>query len=428
LNGVKKDTAGNILAQYSYAYDLAGNRVSAQTNGTVLATAFNSLNQGGAQTAGGSLFWQGHSNKPLYSVTLNGQPALVSGSTHFSGSVPVMAGTNAVQVAAEDTSANVTTNNFHVVIPAGSASAPTYDLDGNTTGDAQGNTYAWDAKNELVMITYPGGATSKFTYDGLGRRASIVETATNGTITSTKQFVFDGFNPVEERDASDSVTKRFFAQGVQIGATNYFYTRDHLGSIRELIDASASIVSRLDYDPWGQMTLVQGTLISDFGYAGMYFNRPSGLNLTMFRGYIPPACRWLSRDPLNSAEMKQGPNLYEYCSNDPLGKIDPLGQDATVIGAAIETIVEPGGGTAVGAGAGVIIDAAASGALVAGIWKLCHLKSDEDKRKCRAQCNEDWYAGEKECLQKPEPYRTKCLNDIQDQLNKCIRKCNGSWF
>ena len=34
---------------------------------------------------------------------------------------------------------------------------------------------------------------------------------------------------------------------------------------------------------------------------------------------------WLSRDPLQGAEMKQGPNLYCYVGNEPIDYIDSLG-------------------------------------------------------------------------------------------------------
>ena len=39
----------------------------------------------------------------------------------------------------------------------------------------------------------------------------------------------------------------------------YYYTRDHLGSVREMLNSSGSIVSRLSYDPYGKMTVVSGT-------------------------------------------------------------------------------------------------------------------------------------------------------------------------
>lgn len=54
----------------------------------------------------------------------------------------------------------------------------------------------------------------------------------------------------EERDSAGStVKKRFFGQGVQIGSTNYFYTTDHLGSIREMTRVGRiSSISRIFQD------------------------------------------------------------------------------------------------------------------------------------------------------------------------------------
>jgi hypothetical protein len=42
-------------------------------------------------------------------------------------------------------------------------------------------------------------------------------------------------------------------------------------------------------------------------------------------GYDPTVGRWLSRDPMNNAEMSQGPNLYSYVGNSPANRTDPLG-------------------------------------------------------------------------------------------------------
>jgi RHS repeat-associated protein len=50
---------------------------------------------------------------------------------------------------------------------------------------------------------------------------------------------------------------------------------------------------------------------------------------------------WLSRDPLSSAETRQGPNLYEYCLNDPVRYNDPDGRIIPVVVAGILLI---GGG------------------------------------------------------------------------------------
>ena len=50
-------------------------------------------------------------------------------------------------------------------------------------------------------------------YDGLGRRTKIVEKDNSGSVTSTKQFVWVGGEIAEERNGSNSVTKRFYVEG-----------------------------------------------------------------------------------------------------------------------------------------------------------------------------------------------------------------------
>jgi hypothetical protein len=78
--------------------------------------------------------------------------------------------------------------------------------------------------------------------NGASRRAKIVE-KNNGSVTNTKQFVSCAgeTQPCEERDGSNNVTNWFYAQGEQIRVSSYYYSRDHLGSIRELTDSTGAI-------------------------------------------------------------------------------------------------------------------------------------------------------------------------------------------
>jgi len=64
--------------------------------------------------------------------------------------------------------------------------------------------------------------------------------------------------------------------------------------------------------------------VTDFVYAGMFYNADSGLNLTQFRGYDPIAGRWLSRDPIGEATDRAG-NLYAYVGGIPISRRDALG-------------------------------------------------------------------------------------------------------
>ena len=216
--------------------------------------------------------------------------------------------------------------------PPPPADVYSYDPNGNTISrvyaDGSSNTFEWDAANRLAAITYGGNNNrTEFTYDGLGHYKKIVE-KNGATVTSTKQFVWIGNRIAEERDANNVVTQRYFAHGeerVGTGAAVYYYTKDHLGSIRELTDAAGSLRARYDYDPFGNATKVSGDLSVNFDFTGHYRHTASNLYLAPYRAYDPTVGRWLSRDSLEDAETSEGPNLYSYVRNNPSGATDPLG-------------------------------------------------------------------------------------------------------
>jgi RHS repeat-associated protein len=107
--------------------------------------------------------------------------------------------------------------------------------------------------------------------------------------------------------------------------TSCFYNKDHLGSVREMTNSSGTISGQLSYDPFGRTTVLQGTTLPDFQYAGYYLHTRSGLNLTRTRVYSAAFGRFISRDPIGEAG---GVNLYAYVGNNPASLRDPMGLDA----------------------------------------------------------------------------------------------------
>ena len=182
-------------------------------------------------------------------------------------------------------------------------------------------TYAWDAENRLIKIT-EGTKTTDIEYDGFHHWTRIVE-RNGATTVSDRRFIWDGNTLVEQRNGtSTTAAQRYLPQGVQQGTSKFFYTRDHLGSIREVVNNSGSVVARYDYDPYGRRTKLSGTFDSDFGFTGHYYHVPSSLHFAPFRAYSAEVGRWISRDPI---EEEGGINIYVYVSNNPTNSIDLSG-------------------------------------------------------------------------------------------------------
>ena len=163
-----------------------------------------------------------------------------------------------------------------------------------------------------------------FAYDGMSRRTKITELS-NGTVTSKKLYWWLGGTIVCERDGLVSgfpITKRYFGQGLVQGTTKLFYTFDHLGSVRELVDSAGVVQAQYRYSTYGERTKESGNLEADFGYAGLWHHGPSGLDLATYRVYDSINKRWISRDPLGEGVDY---NLYRYCVNNPISNVDPAG-------------------------------------------------------------------------------------------------------
>lgn len=324
---LKNQSTSTIVKRFAYNYDKAGNRSSEQIDNSVTSAAHNNINQLTSQSNGGPLRLKGTVNEPAAMAVTNETSSSPGAATvdidnAFKGSVNVSPGTNIVNVTATDYSGNDNQKIAKYQITAGNGVSRTisYDNNGNTISVQEGSTtidYTWDAADRLVKITQ-GDNITEFIYDGLSRR---VAEKLNGTVI--KRWLWCGTEMCEERDpAGATVTKRFFPQGEQIIGANYYFTRDHLGSVREMTDNSGALKARYDYDPYGRRTLVTGSDLADFGFTGHYYHKISGLHLAVFRAYDANLGRWLNRDPI--AE-DGGLNLYAYCYENPLNYFDPHG-------------------------------------------------------------------------------------------------------
>lgn len=84
------------------------------------------------------------------------------------------------------------------------SSGYTYDNAGNTTADAGGQSYTYDAENKMVAASNGGGTLGQYSYDGDGKRIKKVVPGTGETTI----FVYDaGGKQVAEYSTIVETTK-----------------------------------------------------------------------------------------------------------------------------------------------------------------------------------------------------------------------------
>ena len=311
------DTNETILKRYAYAYDPAGNRTVEQIDDAITLSAYDGLNRVTSQAPGGPLVVAGSLNE-AGTVTISGVPAVVDANNNFRGVVPTTSGTNTFTVVAKDASGNTTTRQYEVSV-TGATKTFTYDANGNLTADGT-RTFEWDARNQLLAVEI-GTSETLYAYDGNRRRVSL-ERRSSGTVVDHQDYVWCmPSRPCERRDSSGAVNRRFQSFGLRSGSDDLFTVSDHLSSTVAVLDGSATLSGRYDYDPFGNLSILSGTS-PDFGYTGHQWDSQNGLNLSLLRAKDPSIGRWLSEDP---AGPMDGPNLYWYVRNAPIVGIDVLG-------------------------------------------------------------------------------------------------------
>jgi RHS repeat-associated protein len=308
LQQIKNQTsAGSLLSQFDYTYDDAGQiKTWTKNNPGLSAPQRYDLTYDNADQM---------TKAPLKNALTN---TLI---TNYQYGYDLAANRTVEKIGGATTNSTPNSVNEIWLQSGGTNRTLLYDANGSLTDDGLTRTFEWDAANRLVAINTGTTNRSEFTYDGLSRCVKIVE-KTNGSVISTRKFVWCGMEKCEFRDAGDVVTDLIYPQGQYSGTIKYFYFRDHLGSIREMMRSNGTVVARFDYDPWGRSTAVLNTTLPDFNYTGLYRHSPSNLDMAVHRFYDPDLGRWLSRDPIAEAG---GTNLFAYVRNNPANAVDPFG-------------------------------------------------------------------------------------------------------
>lgn len=235
--------------------------------------------------------------------------------------------------------------NQYTSVAASGASpvVPQYDADGNLTAFGPW-TYAYDAANRLVSVSSNGVLLVANSYDAQSRRVRRVTPEASAT------FFYDGWNLVEERIAYTNgmtSTIRYYwgkdlsgtfqgAGGIggllylTVNGAVYVPFYDNNGNVTRYCDANGNTAATYTYDAFGRTVSRSGPLADVFRhrFSTKYHDAETHLCYYGYRFYAPALMRWLNRDPIGE---RGGFNLYCFCVNSSVSKIDPLGNKILVI-------------------------------------------------------------------------------------------------
>jgi RHS repeat-associated protein len=216
---------------------------------------------------------------------------------------------------------------------SGTPTSYSYLLDGHvlskTPFGGSPTTFTYDELGNLLQVAQPGSQVD-YVVDGQGRR---VERRKNGLVT--QRWLYQ--HPLQiaaELDASNAVVIRFVYAGGNSpeymikNNIRYRLVKDHLGSVRLVVNTTdGSIAQRLNYDPWGVVTVDTNPGFQPFGFAGGIYDPDTSLVRFGARDYDPEIGRWTAKDPIGF--NGQDANLYAYVANLPTAAVDHVGMAPT---------------------------------------------------------------------------------------------------
>jgi RHS repeat-associated protein len=109
----------------------------------------------------------------------------------------------------------------------------------------------------------------------------------------------------------DEILARTSAAGVTA-----WYMTDHLGSVRDVVSSSGSVLDHIAYDAYENVTSQSNAADGDeFQYAGMRTDAATGHSNDAARWYSPVMGRFLEQDRTGFAAGDT--DLYGYTGNNP---------------------------------------------------------------------------------------------------------------
>lgn len=200
-----------------------------------------------------------------------------------------------------------------------------YDVFGNPVIYAD-KPLSWE-KGKLV--DYNG---IRFEYDGYGNRVKKGDEIFIYNVDGKLLCVNKGDDILEFIYDEDGVC------GLKHGDKQYLYRENAQGDITHIYSLDGELAAQYEYDAWGNHIVKDGegniinskkhiANLNPFRYRGYIYDAETELYFLKSRYYDPKTGRFISQDKVSYLDPKtiNGLNLYAYCGNNPVMRIDESG-------------------------------------------------------------------------------------------------------
>ena len=204
----------------------------------------------------------------------------------------------------------------------------TYDTMGNPLS-YRGMQMTWQKGRELKGVEKDGtSVTYAYDQEGIRIQKTVGDTET--------RYYLNGSKIVAVETGSEKLHFIYDQSGnlfaMKAGSELYYYLHNCQNDIIGLVDSMGTQVVSYQYDSWGKpVTMTDATADgvgskNPFRYREYCWDEETGLYYVNSRYYDPETCRFISADDISlvsaSPMALTDKNLYAYCDNNPIARLD----------------------------------------------------------------------------------------------------------
>ena len=232
-----------------------------------------------------------------------------------------------------------------------------YSISSDTIGNItnlNGSEYSWLGR-QLQSVSNSDNSNTTYSYNADGQRIAKVVNSANGDEYNYGYYyngdILAGYKLVITKSDGSSTTHNVAfmydengeAFGFNYNGNDYYYVRNAQNDVVRIVDSANETVVSYQYDSWGKLLSCEDTsendivsFINPYTYRGYYYDSDTEMYFLKSRYYNPELCRFISADGIVNANQDiLGNNLFAYCSNNPVNRVDSDGSSSVLIALAI---------------------------------------------------------------------------------------------